>query len=624
MVSELGKVIIGQAAVVEQVMLTLFAGGNSLIVGVPGLAKTLLVRTVADVLDLKFARIQFTPDLMPSDITGTDIIQDDPETGKRHMVFSPGPVFTNVLLADEINRTPPKTQSALLEAMQEHRVTIQGRTYTLDEPFHVFATQNPIELEGTYPLPEAQLDRFMFHIVIDHPPESEEIEVLRTTTAIQDARAERAVTGAEILAYQRLVRRVPVAEPVMAYALRLVRASRRHPTGTLDFIEKWVSYGASVRAAQYPDPGREGPGRDPRPLSREPGGRACARASCAAPPRAHELPCRIGRREDRSDHRSAARRRARAEIGDVAMDRRSAGTAMRGAQFVDPSALARMGNLELVARTVVDGFINGLHRAPHMGFSLDFAEHRGYEPGDDLRRVDWRVFARTDRFYVKQFEADTNANCVVALDVSTSMRFGTGAVTKLDYARFLAASLLYFSHQQRDRVGLVTFDDRVLEYVPPSARHLEFALYALDRVGAPKPGSLAAPLLTLTERLTRRGIVIVISDFYDEPERIAQAVRPLRFSGHDVAVFHVLDPAEIDFPFDEAASFEDLESGDRMPIVPDALRSEYRSLVQAHIAELGRLFTDSRIDYALFNTSVPLDHALFHYLATRERLRRVR
>ncbi len=170
-VRELAKIIIGQSGVIEQVMLTLYVGGNSLIVGVPGLAKTLLIRTMADVLDLQFARIQFTPDLMPSDITGTDIIQDDPQTGKRHMVFAPGPVFTNVLLADEINRTPPKTQSALLEAMQEHRVTIQGRTYTLDEPFHVFATQNPIELEGTYPLPEAQLDRFMFHIVIDHPPD---------------------------------------------------------------------------------------------------------------------------------------------------------------------------------------------------------------------------------------------------------------------------------------------------------------------------------------------------------------------------------------------------------------------------------------------------------------------
>jgi MoxR-like ATPase len=251
MLAELGKIIVGQAAVIEQVMLTLFVGGNSLIVGVPGLAKTLLIKTVAEALDLKFARIQFTPDLMPSDITGTDIIQDDPETGKRHMVFSPGPVFTNVLLADEINRTPPKTQSALLEAMQEHRVTIQGRTYTLDEPFHVFATQNPIELEGTYPLPEAQLDRFMFHIVIEHPPEDEELAVLERTTAVQDARVERAMGRDDLLAFQRLVRRVPVSDTVMRYALALVRASRRHASGTLDFVEKWVSYGASVRAAQY-------------------------------------------------------------------------------------------------------------------------------------------------------------------------------------------------------------------------------------------------------------------------------------------------------------------------------------------------------------------------------------
>ena len=251
MLAELGKIIVGQSAVIEQVLLTLLVGGNSLIVGVPGLAKTLLIKTMADVLDLKFARIQFTPDLMPSDITGTDIIQDDPETGRRHMVFSPGPIFTNILLADEINRTPPKTQSALLEAMQEHRVTIMGRTYPLDEPFHVFATQNPIELEGTYPLPEAQLDRFMFHVVIDHPPEHEELEVLRTTTAIPEADLERTVGSTELVAYQRLVRRVPVSEPVMRYALGLVRASRRRGAATLDFIDKWVAYGASVRAAQY-------------------------------------------------------------------------------------------------------------------------------------------------------------------------------------------------------------------------------------------------------------------------------------------------------------------------------------------------------------------------------------
>ena len=250
-VSELQKLIIGQGDTVQLVLLSLFVGGNSLIVGVPGLAKTLLVHTLARVLELKFNRIQFTPDLMPSDITGTDIIQEDSATGRRQMVFAPGPIFANIVLADEINRTPPKTQSALLEAMQEHRVTIQGRTYQLEEPFYVFATQNPIELEGTYPLPEAQLDRFMFHIVIDHPPEDEEFEVVRTTTAILDPKFERPVNGADLIAFQRLVRRVPVAEPVMRYALSLVRASRPKSPTAPDQIKKWAAFGASVRAAQY-------------------------------------------------------------------------------------------------------------------------------------------------------------------------------------------------------------------------------------------------------------------------------------------------------------------------------------------------------------------------------------
>jgi MoxR-like ATPase len=249
--TELQKRIIGQHDVIELVLLSLFVGGNSLIVGVPGLAKTLLIGTLARVLDLKFNRIQFTPDLMPSDITGTDIIQEDTATGRRQMVFAPGPVFANIVLADEINRTPPKTQAALLEAMQEHRVTIQGRTYTLDEPFYVFATQNPIELEGTYPLPEAQLDRFMFHIVIEHPPEDEELDVVRTTTAIVEPQFERPVTGAELVAFQRLVRRVPVAEPVLRYALSLVRTSRPKAANAPESVNKWVAFGASVRAAQY-------------------------------------------------------------------------------------------------------------------------------------------------------------------------------------------------------------------------------------------------------------------------------------------------------------------------------------------------------------------------------------
>jgi MoxR-like ATPase len=249
-IAELRKLIIGQQDVIELALLSLFTGGNSLIVGVPGLAKTLLIHTMAQVLDLKFSRIQFTPDLMPSDITGTEIIQEDAESGRRHLIFTPGPIFSNIVLADEINRTPPKTQSALLEAMQEHRVTVQGRTYPLQEPFFVFATQNPIELEGTYPLPEAQLDRFMFEIVINYLSEDQEVDVVQSTTSIQSHRFQHAVTGSDIVAFQQLVRRVPVADAVARYAVHLARTSRPGPNAP-DFIKQYVSYGASVRAPQH-------------------------------------------------------------------------------------------------------------------------------------------------------------------------------------------------------------------------------------------------------------------------------------------------------------------------------------------------------------------------------------
>ena len=255
--SEVRKVVIGQNEAVEHVLLTLLVGGNSLLVGVPGLAKTLLVHTVAQVLDLEFSRIQFTPDLMPSDITGTDIIQQR-EDGSRGLVFAPGPVFANVVLADEINRTPPKTQSALLEAMQEHRVTVQANTYELEPPFFVFATQNPIELEGTYPLPEAQLDRFMFLIRMEHMEKDDEMQVVRATTDETTPQLSQVVSKEDVIAFQELVRRVPVAEPVLRYAVDLVRATRprgdqaHHAKGGgHDFVEKWVSHGASVRAAQY-------------------------------------------------------------------------------------------------------------------------------------------------------------------------------------------------------------------------------------------------------------------------------------------------------------------------------------------------------------------------------------
>ncbi len=248
---QISKVIVGQKQVVEQLLMALFSRGHCLLVGVPGLAKTLLVSTVSKILHLSFKRIQFTPDLMPADITGTDILQDDPETGRRKYTFLPGPVFANILLADEINRTPPKTQAALLEAMQEHHITAAGNTYHLPEPFFVLATQNPIEQEGTYPLPEAQLDRFMFNIVVGYPSRNEEMDIMKRTTSTTKAELTPLIDGDQILKLQEVVRQVVVADHVFAYACDLVRATRPKETGVPKFVPELLAWGAGPRASQY-------------------------------------------------------------------------------------------------------------------------------------------------------------------------------------------------------------------------------------------------------------------------------------------------------------------------------------------------------------------------------------
>jgi MoxR-like ATPase len=251
MLTEIGKVIIGQRKVIDELLISLLSRGHCLLVGVPGLAKTLLISTVAKVLDLKFSRIQFTPDLMPSDITGTEVIEEDQTTGRKAFKYVKGPVFANIVLADEINRTPPKTQSALLQAMQEHEVTASGETYKLDEPFFVLATQNPIEQEGTYPLPEAQLDRFMFNLWVDYPDKEEEEEIVRSTTSAYRADLKIILSAEEIIKLQDLVRRVPVADNVISYAVKLSRQTRPNHDGALKYIKDWINWGAGPRASQY-------------------------------------------------------------------------------------------------------------------------------------------------------------------------------------------------------------------------------------------------------------------------------------------------------------------------------------------------------------------------------------
>ena len=294
------------------------------------------------------------------------------------------------------------------------------------------------------------------------------------------------------------------------------------------------------------------------------------------------------------------------------------------ARFIDPKVLARIDDLELLARTVVDGFVAGMHRSPYLGFSLDFAEHRAYMPGDDIRHIDWRLFARTDRFYVKQYEAETNANVVLAVDVSASMGYASDEISKLDYARFLGAALAFLSGQQRDRVGLVTFDSRPRASVPAAVRHVDRVLHGLDRAEAAGEGDVPTALQRIGDGLQRRGILVLVSDLYADPERILEVARGLRFRGQDVLVFHVLDPAEIELPFEGAATFRDVETGRSIPVVPDDVREEYRERLLDHVERLEKGLAGSRIDYVLVDTSEPLDHALYQYLSAREHLSGVR
>lgn len=295
-----------------------------------------------------------------------------------------------------------------------------------------------------------------------------------------------------------------------------------------------------------------------------------------------------------------------------------------GQRFLDPRVLARIGDLEFVARFVVEGFISGLHRSPHLGFSTDFAEHRQYTPGDDIRHLDWRLFARTDRYYLKEYEADTNTNFIVVMDVSSSMGYGTTGLNKLQYAKYLAACLAYFSHRQRDRVGFVSIDSDIVDYVPPSAKHLNHVLHAIDRSQPQGAGLLARPLLKISESQRRKSMLLILSDLYEPAEKVRDALGPLRDAGHDVVVMQVLDPAELNFPFDSAGTFEDLESGEKIPVVPGRLRQQYTQLIQDHVQTVERLLGEGRVDYLLVDTSKPVDERLFEYLVRRERLRTVR
>jgi uncharacterized protein (DUF58 family) len=290
-------------------------------------------------------------------------------------------------------------------------------------------------------------------------------------------------------------------------------------------------------------------------------------------------------------------------------------------RFIDPKVLVKIQNMELVARAVVEGFVSGLHRSPYLGFSVDFAEYRDYQPGDDLRRIDWNVYSRMDKLVIKLFEGETNTKNLILLDVSGSMSYGSGEVKKIDYARILAACLSYFSYHQRDGVGLLTFDTAIRDYVPAARRsgQLPNILHTIDRVTAGKETEFRKPLRYLAEVLKRRGLIVLISDLYDDPENIMAGLKQLKAKGNDVIVFHIMDDFELTFPFEDHAQFMDLETQKKMHVIPEYLRTQYLEILKSHMDKLSSEMAANRIDYTLMNTSKPLDQGLFNYLAARAR-----
>ena len=290
-------------------------------------------------------------------------------------------------------------------------------------------------------------------------------------------------------------------------------------------------------------------------------------------------------------------------------------------RFIDPKVLMKIQNLELVARSVVEGFVQGLHRSPYLGFSVDFASYRQYMPGDEIRRIDWNVFSRSDKLYIKLYEGETNTRVLVLLDVSGSMNYGSGEVKKIDYARILAACLSYFAYQQRDGVGLLTFDTEIRSHVPASRRRgqLMTILSEIDRIQPSQSTEFRKPLRFLAEYLTRRGVIVLISDLYDEPENIISGLKVLKAKGNDIIIFHIMDNFELTFPFEDMAQFEDMETKRKLHVIPEYLRTQYLRILKDHMERIRKELSGLRIDYCLIDTSKPLDAALFSYLASRSK-----
>ena len=570
---QIARQIVGQDEVVEQLLIAIFARGHCLLDGRARAGQDADGRTRwRSRSSLEFNRIQFTPDLMPSDITGTEVLQEDRDDRRRaSFEFVRGPIFANIVLADEINRTPPKTQAALLEAMQERQVTVGGQRHRLPDPFFVLATQNPIEQEGTYPLPEAQLDRFMFKILVDYPTPEEERRIVRLTTGVDAA-------GDHAAAHGRADRGPAAAGPAGAGRRPLhrlrdgpgpgdPRARARRP----EVHRRVGRLGRRAAGRPVPDPRRQGPRRARRPAQR--------RASTTSGPWPGRC-CGTGS-SPTTTPRPRARRATRSSSGCWTTSRSGREPPMPPSRkYSDPDVIAQIADLDLRSRRLVEGAISGQHRSPFHGFNIEFAEYREYTPGDDLRRLDWRVFARSDRHYIKQYEEESNVRVTFVVDASASMNYrgSRPPLSKFDYAATLVVSLAMLLARQQDPVGLVLFDEEAGTVLPAERD----AGAGHGHVGAARTCTparkteLGGLLRSLTDQIRRRGLLVIVSDLFTDLDAVYDGLNRLRFLGHEVLVMQVLDRDELELPFDGPTSSSDIEGDEELFAEPWAFRRSYQ------------------------------------------------
>ncbi len=619
---ELSKVIVGQKRVIEELLIGMFAGGHCLLQGVPGLAKTLMVRTLADTLNLSFNRIQFTPDLMPADITGTDVIQEDRTTGVREFRFIGGPVFANVVLADEINRTPPKTQAALLEAMQEHQVTAGGKRHRLPDPFFVLATQNPIEQEGTYPLPEAQLDRFMFEILVDYPSEEEEFDLVRKTTSAAAPAVEKALSHAEVAQLQEVVRRVPVADHVIRYAMQLARLTRRQQ-GTSPTSSAIMFRGERSAGEPVPRPGGQGAGHASRAGLRQYRGRAGSGGPRAQAPHHYQLQ-RRGRRGLARRHRPPADGAGCVRFCKVIEGWGIQGWTITGSISTrrrwrnSPGLTSRRGSS---SRGTSPGCTKARIPASRSSSPSTASTPRATMCATSTGKSSAKPTAITSSGLRKKPTLPARSWSTPASRWPTARR--GAAVSKLEYAQYVAAALAHIVIRQQDAVGLATFNTSVTRFLGPSsqAAHLKQLVHVMEHTAPGGETALGPIFHDLAERIRKRGLVIILSDLFDDIGTLLSGLRHFRHRRHDVSVMQVIDPAEQDFPFEDLTRFRGLEGLPEQTVEPRALRRAYQTEFESFLRQVRGICSELQMDYVLLRTDRPLDVALRAFLTRRMQAR---